>query len=99
MILLSYDQRMAITGDGRLITYGDIHWQGKYQEALPAGYLDAGRKKIAIGWTNAENQWYDAPMLSRYIGFCLRSKENDGRDLRHVEQMLVDLIALAALAK
>ena len=94
LILLTHKQRNTLTGNDRLIPYDDIRYQGKFDGSLPTGYLSPDMQKVAVhGWSNAENQWYNAADLHTFLFY---QKEHAKHDLRWNESMIYDLILAAA---
>lgn len=66
-ILLTHEQRAELLKYGA-VAYGDLDYQGTFgDDALPTGYKDARRSRSATGWSNAENQWFDAGRLRAFV--------------------------------
>jgi hypothetical protein len=98
LILLTYKQRITLDC---LIRFDDQRYQAKYDGALPAGYKSIrtnGQGKYrymdpAIGWTNAENQWYDAAALAGWLNARAAGQQDD---LTVGACMVIELINMAA---
>jgi hypothetical protein len=94
LILLTHDQRNKLHS---LVTYEDQRYQAKFDGALPAGYksirADGKRLELAHGWSNAENQWYNAADLAGWLNFRAAGVKDD---LTVGASMMIELINMAA---
>lgn len=90
-ILLTDNQRSNISRWLELDST-DTHYQGKYPEALPQGYVSIDYRR-PDHWHNALSQWVNAQKLHEYIEN--RSKTDKYRDTIGME-ILRELIKKAA---
>jgi len=84
MILLTYEQRMAIErpfgyyNPRELIGRYDREYQGKFPGALPQGYLTVDKDfSRANTWGNAESQWVVAAELWDFLSSRIDKAEAD----------------------